>query len=359
MEVQASGELIHQATEEEEIRRSRLGSIFGNFIFRRAMRALLTIYLVTTFIFFLVRLLPGDPVQVFINKQMTQYGYSYDDAANQARSLFAIDDSKPLIMQYFEYLANLLRGDMGQSMVLPGTTVISIINSRIWWTVFSVGTALIIAFALGSLIGMFMAYKRGSIFDGVASTVGSVLNSFPNYLFALMFIIIFSVQLGWINYTKMRGSLSSGQPVEFSWSFFTDAIYHAILPISVYVVTSIGGWMLLMKSSTVSTLEEDYVTAARARGVPEWRILTFYVGRNAILPLFTQLTIAVGFVAGGSLLVEPIFQYQGIGSRLMESINSRDYPVLQGIFLIITISVVLALFIADLLYSRLDPRIRS
>lgn len=359
MEVQASGELIHQASEEDEIRRSRWSSIFGNFIFRRLMRALLTIYLVTTFIFFLVRLLPGDPVQVFINKQMTQYGYSYDDAANQARSLFAIDDSKPLILQYFEYLANLLRGDMGQSMVLPGTTVVSIINSRIWWTLFSVGVALIIAFALGSLIGMFMAYKRGSVFDGIASTIGSVMNSFPNYLFALMFIILFSVQMGWINYTKMRGSLSSGQQVEFSWAFFTDAIYHALLPIFVYVVTSIGGWMLLMKSSTVATLEEDYVTAARARGVPEWRILIFYVGRNAILPLFTQLTIAVGFVAGGSLLVEPIFQYQGIGSRLMESINARDYPVLQGIFLIITISVVMALFIADLLYSRLDPRIRS
>src|SRR5690606_28422862 len=115
-----------------------------------------------------------------------------DDAANQARSLFAIDDSKPLILQYFEYLANLLRGDMGQSMVLPGTTVLSIINSRIWWTLFSVGVALIIAFALGSLIGMFMAYKRGSLFDGVASTIGSVLNSFPNYLFALMFIILFA-----------------------------------------------------------------------------------------------------------------------------------------------------------------------
>ncbi len=359
MEVQASGELIHQASEEEEIRRSRWGSIFGNFILRRALRALFTIYLVTTFIFFLVRLLPGDPVQVYINRQMTQYGYSYDDAANQARSLFAIDDSKPLLLQYFEYLANLLRGDMGQSMVLPGTTVISIINSRIWWTVFSVGTALLIAFALGSLIGMFMAYKRGSTFDGVASTVGSIMNSFPNYLFALMFIIIFAVQLGWIPYTKMRGSLSSGQPVEFSWAFFTDALYHAMLPIFVYVITSIGGWMLLMKSSTVSTLEEDYVTAARARGVPEWRVLTFYVGRNAILPLFTQLTIAVGFVTGGSLLVEPIFQYQGIGSRLLESINTRDYPVLQGIFLVITISVVVALFIADLLYSRLDPRIRS
>lgn len=359
MEAQATSELVHEAKEVDEIRQSRLGAVWGNFVFRRFLRALLTIYLVTTFIFFLVRLLPGDPIQVYINRQMTQFGYSYDDAANQARSLFAIDDSKPLMLQYFEYLANLLRGDMGQSLVLPGTSVLSIINSRIWWTIFSVGTALIIAFVLGSIIGMFMAYKRGSMFDGIASTIGSILNSFPNYLFALLFIIIFSVQLGWIPYTKMRGSLTSGQQVELSWSFFTDALYHAILPIFVYVVTSIGGWMLLMKSSTISTLEEDYVSAGRARGVPEWRILTFYVGRNAILPLFTQLTISIGFVVGGSLLVEPIFQYQGIGARLFESINQRDYPVMQGIFLIITVSVVMALFVADLLYSRLDPRIRS
>lgn len=359
MEVQAAGELVHQVEEEEEVRRSRLSSIWGNFVFRRFLRALLTIFLVTTFIFFLVRLLPGNPAQVYINEQMTRYGYSYEDAANMARSLFAFDSTQPLILQYFDYLGNLLRGDMGTSIQQPGTSVISIINSRIWWTVFSVGSALIIAFALGSLIGMVMAYKRGSAFDGITSTLGSIMNSFPNYLFALLFITIFAIRLNWFDYTKMRGSLSSGQQVEFSWAFFTNALYHAMLPVFIYVATTIGGWMLLMKSSTVSTLEEDYVTAARARGVAEWRILFFYVGRNAILPLFTQLTISIGFVVGGSLLVEPIFQYQGIGQQLLISIQKRDYPVLQGIFLIITISVVIALFIADLLYSRLDPRIRS
>jgi peptide/nickel transport system permease protein len=359
MELQPTAELVYEAGEEEEIRKNRFQTFLGSFVFRRALRALLTIFLVSTFIFFLVRLLPGNPIEVYINRQMTQFGYSYDDAANQARSLFAIDVDRPIMLQYFDYLKNLVRGDLGTSMVLPGTTVSSIILSRIWWTIFSVGTALILAFTLGSFIGMIMAYKRGSTFDGVASTLGSILNSIPNYLLALLFIIVFAVQLGWIPYVDMRGSISSGQAVEFSWAFFKDAIYHAILPIMVYAITSIGGWMLLMKSSTISTLEEDYVTAARARGVPEWRILFFYVGRNAILPLFTQLTISVGFVVGGSLLVEPIFQYQGIGMRLYESLNQRDYPVLQGIFLVVTISVVMALFIADLLYSRLDPRIRS
>lgn len=359
MEMQPAAEAVAMAEEEQIVRTNRLRSIFGSFIFRRLMRALLTIFLVSTFIFFLVRMLPGNPIEVYINRQMTQYGYSYDDAANQARSLFAIDVDRHPLLQYFDYMKNLLQGDLGTSMVLPGTTVSSVILSRIWWTIFSVGTALIIAFVLGSLIGMIMAYKRGSLFDGLASTIGSILNSIPNYLLALMIISVFAVQLGWIPYVKMRGSVTSGQPVELSFAFIKDALYHAILPIGVYVITSIGGWMLLMKSSTISTLEEDYVSAARARGIPEWRILFFYVGRNAILPLFTQLTISIGFVVGGSLLVEPIFQYQGIGMRLLESINQRDYPVLQGIFLVITISVVTALFIADLLYSRLDPRIRS
>jgi peptide/nickel transport system permease protein len=333
--------------------------VFGSFLFRRLIRAFLTVFFVSSLIFFLVRLLPGDPVQVYINQQITQYGYSYEDAANQARSLFAIDTDQPVMLQYLDYLKNLATGDMGKSLTATGTSVISIINSRIWWTVFSVGTALLISFGLGSLIGMFMAYRRGGWFDGVMSTFGSFVNSVPNYHLALFIIVIFAVRLEWIPYVKMRGSITSGQQVEFTFAFIKDALYHAILPITVYVITSIGGWMLLMKSSTISALEEDYVTAARARGIPEWRILFFYVGRNAILPLFTTLTISIGFVTGGSLLVEPIFQYQGIGSRLFEAINQRDYPLLQGILLVITVSVVAANLVADFFYSRLDPRIRS
>ncbi|HWV25196.1 MAG TPA: ABC transporter permease [Thermomicrobiales bacterium] len=348
------------AVEEEDVQRqSLLRGIWGIYLVRRLFRAFLTIFFVSTLIFFLVRLLPGNPIEVYINQQMTQYGYSYEDAANQARALFAIDTDQPLMLQYLDYLKNLARGDLGKSVVVSGTSVASIIQSRIWWTIFSVGTALLLSFALGSIIGMFMAYRRGKLFDSIGTTVGSLLNSIPNYLLALMIISFFGVQLGWIPYTKMRGSVTSGQPVELSFAFIGDALYHAILPISVYVITTIGGWMLLMKSSTVSALEEDFVTAARARGVPEWRVLFFYVGRNAILPLFTQLTISIGFVVGGSLLVEPIFQYQGIGQRLFEAIQQRDYPTLQGIFLMITISVVIANLVADLLYSRLDPRIRS
>ncbi len=344
---------------EERASPRRGSSIFSGYLFRRLLRAFLTIYLVSTFIFFLVRLLPGSPVEVYINQQMTQYGYSYDEASNMARSLYSIDVDQPVLLQYLDYLGNLAQGDLGMSLSSPGTSVAEIIQSRIWWTIFSVGTALVISFVVGCLLGMLMAYRRNTPLDGALSAISSITHSVPNYLLAILIILFFGVRLGWVPFTDMRGAISSGQDVEFSLAFFRDIFYHAFLPISVYVLTTIGGWMLLMKSSTISALEEDYVTAARARGVPEWRVLFFYVGRNAILPLFTQLTISIGFVVGGSLLVEPIFTYEGIGQRLFVAIQKRDYPLLQGILLIVTISVVLANLAADLLYSRLDPRIRS
>ncbi len=356
-----SGAVTATGTEEQEsatvLERVRRGA--SGFLARRILRAVITIFFVTTFIFFLVRLLPGNPIEVYINQQITQYGYSYDEAANQARSLFAIDIDQPMALQYFSYLGNLAQGDLGMSVTSPGTTVWEIIAARLPWTIFSVGTALLLAFTGGILLGMVMAYKRGTWIDSVLTGFASLSSSIPNFIGALLLIIFFSIRLDWIPFTDMRGSLSSGQQVEFSFAFVADAFYHAALPITVYLVTSIGGWMLLMKSSTISALDEDFVTAGRARGIAEWRIALFYVGRNAILPLFTQLTIAIGFVVGGSLLIEPIFSYEGIGTELWGAIQRRDYPLLQGIFLVITTSVVIANLMADLLYSRLDPRIRT
>ncbi len=254
------------------------------------------------------------------------------------------------------------------SLTAQGTAVGTIIQARIWWTLLSVGTGLLIAFVVGVGLGMVMAYKRGTWIDSILSAFGSLTHSIPNYLLALLIIVFFGVRgvpipfTGFavkLPFTDMRGSISSGQPVELSFAFIKDALYHASLPILIYALTLVGTWMLLMKSSTIGALEEDFVTAARARGISELRIAILYVGRNAILPLFTQLAIAIGFVFGGSLLVERIFEYEGIGYELFRSIYSRDYTVLQGIFLMITFSVVLANLAADLLYSRLDPRIRS
>lgn len=338
--------------------RARLWQFGGNYIVRRIFKALFTVFFVTTLTFFVVRLMPGSPVEAYIAKQIAEYGISYVDAAASAESLFAINPSEPLYVQYFTYLGRLFQGDLGRSLVSSGAPVSQIILQYLPWTLFSVGLGLMLAFTLGIGLGMVMAYKRESLLDHVLSVLASLFHSIPNYLLALMIVVFFGVRLGWLPLTKMRGSFSPGVVPGLNPTFILDALFHAALPIATYVLTSIGTWMLVMKSSTLAALNEDHVTAAKARGLRDGRITTAYVGRNAILPLFTQLAIAIGFVVGGSILVERVFQYQGIGLILGNVINARDYPVMQGIFLVLTFSVVIANLLADLLYSRLDPRIR-
>ena len=337
---------------------SWLRRIGSSYLVRRIFKALFTIFFVTSLTFFVVRLMPGSPIEAYIAQQVGEFGVSYVDAAAQAESLFAINPSEPLYQQYFTYLGRLVQGNLGKSLVSSGAPVSQIILQYLPWTLFSVGLGLIIAFTLGIMLGMVMAYKRESPLDHILSVFASLFHSIPNYLLAVMIIVFFGVRLGWLPLTKMRGSYSPGINPELSATFVLDALYHAALPIAVYVLTTIGSWMLIMKSSTLAALDEDHVTAAKARGLRDGRITTAYVGRNAILPLFTQLAVAIGFVVGGSLLVERVFQYQGVGLILGNVINQRDYPVMQGIFLVITFSVVVANLLADLLYSRLDPRIR-
>jgi len=184
------------------------------------------------------------------------------------------------------------------------------------------------------------------------------MTSVPNYLIAIIIIVFFGVRLEFFPIAEMRGVLSPGVQPELSWAFIKDAWFHASVPIFVYVITGMGGWMLTMKSSTIGILEEDYVTVSRAKGLKDSRILTAYVGRNASLPIFTQLAIAIGFIVGGSVIIESLFQYRGIGFTLLQSVQRRDYTLMQGVFLILTFSVIMANLLADILYSWIDPRIR-
>jgi peptide/nickel transport system permease protein len=332
--------------------------VYRSYLARRLVKAVLTVYLVATATFFLVRLLPGNPVDVYINDQIAQFGMSYEEAASRAAGLFSFNPKQPVFQQYLEYLGGLAHGDLGMSLVSPGTSVLDIIFQYLPWTLFSVGLGVLISFTLGIVFGTVMAYRREGWLDHTLTLLGSLTHSIPNYLLAMLIVVFFGVRLEWIDIASMRGAYSPGISPVFSLDFFSDAMYHASLPITVYVLTTIGGWMLVMKSSTVETLGADYVTVARARGLTEGRIRSAYVGRNAVLPLFPQLAITLGFVVGGSILVEQVFQYQGIGFLLLQSVQRRDYPVLQGILLVVTIAVVAANLISDLLYSRLDPRVR-
>jgi peptide/nickel transport system permease protein len=326
--------------------------VASSYLLRRIAKALITIFVMASLTFFLIRLMPGGPVEAYIANLVTQYNVSYQNAKAQAASLFSLDLNAPVYQQYLEYLGNLARGDLGESLVSRGVPVTEIVMAYLPWTLFS------ISFSLGIMLGMLMAYKRESKLDHILTNLGSIVSSVPDYLMGILILVWVGVQWELIDFTNMRGSLSPGIQPGFNLTFIADAFYHASLPILTYVLGTIGLWMLTMKGSTESTLGEDYVTVAKARGLKERRIATAYVGRNAALPPFTQLSISIALVFGGSLLIEWIFVYEGLGYLLYNSIQQRDYPVMQGVFLIITTMVIVANLLADLLYSRLDPRIR-
>ena len=173
-----------------------------------------------------------------------------------------------------------------------------------------------------------------------------------------MILIVLGVQFKLFNVGELRGTYDNDLTPGFNLAFILSVLKHAFLPVTVYVLGTLGSWMLNMRNSTISTLGEDYVNVAKARGLTPRRILVSYVGRNAALPMFTLLAINIGFIIGGSVIIEELFVYKGIGSFLLFSITQRDYTAMQGVFLIITISVVVSNMVADLLYSRLDPRVR-
>jgi peptide/nickel transport system permease protein len=335
-----------------------LRKVPSSYLFRRLIKALMTVFVMSSLTFFLVRLMPGGPVEAYIANLVSQYNVSHQNAKAQAASLFSLDLNAPVYQQYLEYLGNLMRGDMGESLVSRGVPVSEIVLNYLPWTLFSIGTALIISFTVGILLGMLMAYKRESKLDHVLTNIGSIVSSIPDYIMGILILVWIGVQWELIDITAMRGSLSPGIQPGLNLTFIGDAFYHASLPILTYVLGTIGLWMLTMKGSTEATLGEDYVTVAKARGLKERRVATAYVGRNAALPPFTQLTVSIALVFGGSLIIEWLFVYEGLGYVLYNSIQQRDYPVMQGVFLIITAMVILANLLADLLYSRLDPRIR-
>jgi peptide/nickel transport system permease protein len=337
--------------------REQLGSLWRHPILRALLKAILTVLVATTITFALIRLLPGNPIDLRIEELMRDGGVSYEQALEQVAAIYPIELDAPIPQQYLTYMANVLRGDLGHSFLSRGVSVTSIILAVLPWTLFAVGTGLLLSFVAGIGLGLVAAYRRGTVLDQAISTGGSIVSSVPNYLVAILIVLVFGIQLNLLPITKMRGAYSPGIEPGFSAEFLGDILFHAALPIAVFFLTHIGHWILSMRNATLATLEEDFVVAARARGLRDSRITTAYVGRNAALPLVTQLAISVGFIVGGAVLIEQIFLYQGVGLRLVRAVAQRDYPVMQGILLLVTVSVVVANLAADLLYSRLDPRI--
>lgn len=304
--------------------------------------------------FFIPRLAPGNPAQSLMARFERQGSVS--PAALQAlQTAFGIDTKDPLWKQYLGYLNNLVHGNLGISYTYYPTPVSTVIAQDIQWTLILGGVAVVISFTLGCLIGIIAAWRRNTLFDSIFSPLMTFISAIPYFWLALIILYVFGFKLGWFPFSDgYDTTLNPG----WNLAFILSAAYHAILPALTIVISSIAGWMLVMRNSMITTLSEDYVLMAQAKGLPERRVMLSYAARNAILPNITGFALAIGFIVGGQLLTEIVFSYPGIGFSLLQAVQGEDYPLLQGIFLMIAAAVLLANFLADFLYIILDPRVR-
>jgi len=218
------------------------------------------------------------------------------------------------------------------------------------------GVAVILSFLLGCFLGIIAAWKRGTWLDTLLSPSMNFLSAIPYFWLALFTLYIFAYSLNWF---PLSGGYDSAN-VDPGWTldFISSVIQYAFLPALTLVVSSLAGWMLTMRNSMITTLSEDYVLMARAKGLSERRVMFWYAARNAVLPNITGFAIAIGAIVGGQLLTEMVFSYPGIGYALLQAVNQQDYAMIQSVFLIITLAVLGANFLADILYAFLDPRVR-
>ncbi|TPV50120.1 ABC transporter permease [Pseudarthrobacter phenanthrenivorans] len=322
------------------------------FILRRLGFYLIAFWASITLNFLLPRFMPGDPVSRMFARSQDRMQPEQIEAL---RRLLGVD-KRPLWEQYVDYLHNIFTGQMGVSISRFPAPVTEVIASQIGWTLLLGGTALVIAAVVGNLLGILAAWRRGGAVDSGLPPVLVFIGSFPYFWLAMGALYLFGVVLGWF---PIRHAFTDGLQPGFTWEFIGDVGAHLVLPALTIVLVSIGGWMLGMRNTMIATNSEDYITMAEAKGLRPGRIMLRYAARNAMLPSVTSFGMGLGFVVGGALLTEVVFAYPGVGYQLLNAVQGLDYPLMQGLFLTITAAVLLANFLVDILYVRLDPRVRS
>ena len=324
------------------------------FALRRLGFFVLTLWVALTLNFFLPRLMPGNPALAVIGNYK---GGVSPQALKALEAQFGFTTHQGLISQYFSYLGNVSRFNFGISLTTqPGNSVGRIVLDAIPWTLGLVGVTTVLAFVLGTGIGILSAWRRGSRLDSIMPPVFVVMTVIPYFWLGLVLILVFGVKLHWLPYFfTYNFTLTPG----FNPTFIGNVLEHAILPALTLLLTTIGTWILTMRNTMITTLAEDYIRMARAKGLPSRRIMLDYAARNAILPNLTGFAMSLGFVLGGAILIEQVFNYQGVGWLLLQAVNNNDYPLMQALFLLITVAVLVAILIADLATAILDPRTRG
>lgn len=319
---------------------------------RRLVEYGLTLFLALSLNFFLPRWMPGNPLALLAGEAIRQMPPSQIESIKHA---YALDQSLP--QQYLTYLGNLAHGDFGYSYTYGavGQPVARIVFERLGWTLLLTLTSLALATLVGTLLGAWAAWRRGTASDMRLLVGIFILRSMPAFWIAMIFVALLSVQLHLFPVTGAR----SVPVVEDPLLYLLDVIHHAILPVIVLTLTTIPVTFVIMRFAMISVLNADYLRTARAKGLAERAVLFRHAMRNALLPVVTVFALNLGFAISGATVVETVFAYPGIGRTMFEAVLRRDYPLLQGGFLVLTVGVIAANLFADLLYPRLDPRLRG
>jgi peptide/nickel transport system permease protein len=318
---------------------------------RRLASAFVTIALIALINFVLFRAMPGSPERVLLHGTP----HVTTEILQQTRERWGLD--KPLFPdQFVAYLDATVHGDLGFSFVGGGHTVVEVLAQRIWPTVILFGLGELVAIVLGLALGAYTGWRRGGPVDYVGNGVSLILYSTPYFLLGMAFLLVFATTFHWF---PTFGMMTSGAQYPGLWERLVDFLAHLTLPLATVAFGLVGQYAIVMRSSIVETLSEDYVTTGRAMGLRDGRILGHHALPNALLPTVSLIAINLGYVVAGAITVEIVFNWPGLGTLAVTALTARDYPVLQGVFLLLSVSVVLANLAADLIYGALDPRVRT
>lgn len=326
----------------------------ANYYVQRFIQLIITTVSVITFSFAVIRLMPGGPMD-YLRAQLSANmgsGRSQEEINSIVEAYVSVNPNDPIHVAYINYVTDLIQGDFGRS-VWYDRPVAEIIAEALPWTVFIMLVSLVFTFAIGIALGASMAYFEGERIDTVGSLISVVFTSIPYYIFALLLLFLLSYQT---EFFPTGGLHSNDTTAGLNLEFLLSALHHGTLPIVSLVLTGFGGWALSMRGNAIRVLGEDYLRVAELRGISDYRISMKYVGQNAILPMYTGLLISIGFMFGGAVILEEIFKYPGLGYYILRSVEARDYPLLMGGFIVITLAVLVAILFADLTYGKIDPR---
>lgn len=304
--------------------------------------------------FILPRLMPGDPVAAIVSRLAQGMSNTSGIQAIYQQYADLFGTNKPMLEQFFIYVRNVLRGDFGFSFSQYPRTVAEVISSSIWWTVALQFPAIIVGWLIGNTLGAVAAYLRGG-FDRVLMPMSIFISNLPAFGMAVILLVIFGVNLKWF---PTSGGYGFDLIPNFSWKFLWSVFIHYQLPFWSIVMITIGGQAIGMRSMAIYELNADYVKYARFMGIKDRKIVG-YVFRNAMLPQITGLALSIGTMVGGALVAEIIFSYPGLGSTILTAVLGQDYPLISAVTLIITVMVLIATFLIEIVYGILDPRVKA